>query len=129
MVSLYLCLAYVCLLVGVDGRARLPHSAEARNSCPIELGLLRRWRDRAKSLRDEVLHIHEKADQGRGHSWHWSPTAPFLFKSSIGRHRIHHAEISAKDIEDLLDRLQPWLREHWHRLVQEGDTNAAKATG
>ena len=124
MVALHLCLKYTCLLI--EGRAGLPADVQARATCPIQPRRLRRWRDRLQGFRDEVLHISDESEEGRGLKWHWTASPPhFAFESSIGRRTFRHDKISRAEIEELLKLLDPWLRDHWERLVLEEDVDQA----
>jgi hypothetical protein len=122
LVAMHLCLKYTCMLI--DGRARVPADVQARSTCPIEPRRLRRWRDRLQGFRDEILHISDESEEGRGLNWHWTAAPPhFAFESSVGRRKFRHDRISRPEIEELLKQLDPWLHDHWERLVHEEDVD------
>ena len=119
MVAFHLCLKYVCRLV--DGRSRAPDLVQVRANCPIEARQLRRRRDYVQRIRNEILHLADENEEGRGHTWHWSRTFPyFAFESSVGeRGNVTRLRISRPEMEKLLVNLDPWLHGHWERLVEE----------
>ena len=121
-VAFYLCLKDACLLVDGSPSGDIPRDPVARADCPMDLDELRKLRDRAAWLRHEILHLSDKRDDGRALEMTWTIERPYpVFRSSVGRDTLAFDEMSKPDVGAILDKLDPWLRRHWDRLVHEDD--------
>jgi hypothetical protein len=119
-VAFYLCLKESSLLVDGEGSGTVPGDPIARADCPIDPRALRKLRDRLRGFRDEILHLSDKSEEGRSLTTSWTTDRPFLvFRSSVGRSALAFDEISRPEVEGFLEQLDPWLRRHWERLIQE----------
>lgn len=120
IVAAHLCLSDVCLFL--DGAPHVPADDIIRADCPVPPRAVRRLRDRLTPLRNEVLHLSEKSDDGRILETRWSAEPPeFTFRSSVGRGRVRWASITRAEIGDVLKLLDPWLERHIDRLVRQHD--------
>jgi hypothetical protein len=104
----------------VAGYALVPADDTARDSYPGDPRELRRIQKKVSGLRDEILHFADKTDDGREVSVSWGgDPQEVTIKSSVGRQRgsFGKASIMRSEIEELLDRLDPWLRAEYRRLL------------
>jgi len=117
IVSLYLCVHEACLLV--TGKRRIAPDQVALADCPIPLPDLHAMDRRLEALRNEVMHLADMTQKGRGFGTHHTHEPPyFVFESSVGdRGQLGHDSISRLEIEELLETLDPWIRRHWERIV------------
>ena len=121
VVALYLCLDDICLLIGADRRrADVPRDPLCRADCPIDSRNLLKLRDRLRRLRDGVLHFTDRADGGFEMVWTADePGFEFKGKGTAGRRSKGTEEDSftRPEVEALMKDLDPWLHDHWERLV------------
>jgi len=121
-VAFYLCLKDACLLVDGNKFGDLPGDPIARADCPMAPKNLRKLRDRVAGFRHEVLHLSDKKEDGRSLNMTWTIERPYpVFRSSVGKDTLAYDEMSKLEVEGILDKLDPWLRRHWDRLVHEDD--------
>jgi len=119
VVALHQCVNYAWLLV--TGKRGVDLNADARSDCPLDLTELERLRERLRQMRDEVLHLSDKTEHGHFVNTSWTRDEPFLTVStSVSKGRageVRQDSISRTEVETLLDRLDPWLKRHHHRLI------------
>lgn len=124
-VALYLCVRCAALLIDGNDSGSIPADLTARDDCPILPKALHKLRDRLEKMRDEILHLSDRTEEGREIGMSWSTDAPDLtFRSTVGSHVIAKDEMTRPEVEAILDKLDPWLRLHLDRLLAEGEATA-----
>jgi hypothetical protein len=123
-VALFLCLQDAFLLVDgkrAGSRLSVPGDQEALSGCPYTKDELLILLNRARGLRDEVLHLSTKLHPGRELGTSWTQEAPYLtVRASVGPSNAFVFEsISQPEMTQILEKLKPWLRRQWERLVNE----------
>src|SRR5262249_11625913 len=118
MVAFYLCLKDVRLLI--EGIPQVPLEPAMRKTCPVDVKDLKKLEDRLRLFRNEVLHLSTKTDDGREFRFNWSADPPhFTYASTVGNKKFEWDSITRPEIETLLAHLDPWLHDHWERMINE----------
>jgi hypothetical protein len=116
-VALHQCVKLSRDLVDGIGKVALPPDPEARNSLG-DVRLLRHREQRLAGFRDEVLHMHDHAEDDRTIELSWTADPPsFSITSTVGRNETNRDTLTRPDFEGILDDLMPWLDQQQSRLL------------